>query len=188
MKSIVPAFYVIEGPAEAADAVAAEFAQQFNARPGQDFGKQYARIFLCEASPTTEWEEGEVPHSLEGLTCDSGSDRSATGLIERIRNVCASRPAGATADANVVRHVHQLAEGWLQQRMAMRPKAPPPQAAKADEDILDAAGYVLHAYARAEANGAAVDLDELNRAWRQAQAEHPGRYESLLATYRGHGH
>jgi hypothetical protein len=194
-RSIVPAFFVVAQPAEAATDMAAHACMYWNKAIEDEFVERNSLappicLRLCEASPTTEFDEGdEIPHTLEGYTCDSGSDRSAAGLIRAIadhaRAVENGTPAELTASVLAAfGRIQQLAEGWLRQRMALHPTAPSVQAAEARES-QDAATLLLHAYARGEASGGSIDWDELNTAFIQAKAEHPGAYEQILSMHEG---
>lgn len=144
IQSIVPAFFVVEAGADRAAEVAADGAMFLNDclnAPDNPAGAP-ARLFLCEASPTTEMDlNTPVPRTLEGLTCDSGSDRSAAGLIRAIADHARAVEGGTPAEltASVVAafgRIQQLAEGWLLQRMALHPTAPPIQPAEA-KDLLE---------------------------------------------------
>lgn len=174
--SIVPAFFAIDAPAEEADRIASDHAVLLNmTKPWIGAGHPRMRLFLCEASPTTEFEDDTIPKTLEGLTIDSGSDRSATGLIHRI--VTAQGASNRERLSNIL----QMAEGWLRQRMALHPSIKLPEAAPTEQQ--DAADLLLHAYARGEASGGSIDWDDLNTAFNQAMAEHPDRYAQVLALY-----
>lgn len=178
--SIVPAFFVVQAEPELADDAAAAAAMFLNdCANGEELpAGAPVRLYLCEASPTTEWPEGaEIPHTLEGLTCDSGSDRSAAGLIRTIAGFSGMTPEEALPK------ILQLAEGWLRQRMALHPVAPPIQPVD-PQGKQDAVDLLLHAYARAESSAAGVDWSDLDEAVAQARAERPGAYEAILAMHR----
>lgn len=172
VRSIVPAFFVIEAEAEEADALASIMASKFN----QESQERLPRgvLYLCESSPTTEWDSPEDPHTLEGLTCDSGSDRSAAGLIRTIADYSATEP-GRTLSG-----IKQMAESWLRQRMALRSIDHIDPAEPVEKQ--DAIDLLFHAFARSEVRGAgALRCEDIEAALRQAMAERPGRYEEVLA-------
>lgn len=189
--SIVPAFFVVEADPERADDAAAAAAMFLNDCVNvEDLpAGAAARLFLCEASPTTEWSEGAVPpRTLEGLTCDSGSDRSAAGLIRAIAD-CAHAVEGATPaelTASVVAafgRIQQLSEGWLRQRMALHPTAPSIQPAEGAGQ-QDAVDLLLHAWAKADrTKDPDVAAEALEAAFLQAKAERPGAYEAIVAMH-----
>lgn len=178
-RSVVPAFFVIERHgADEAEEIASDAARAFNLNRMIGNGGD-AKVFLCEASPTTELDDDDRnPRTLEGLTCDSGSDRSATGLITRIAEIGAdSSKAIPTAFAEIL----QLAQGWLRQRMVLHPQAS--TAAAPGQERQSAAELLLHAFACAEANRSTVNPHTIKQALAQAQAEQPGTYAALLGMY-----
>lgn len=178
--TIVPAFLVIDDTHEHADDYAADLVLHLNNRM-RELGRN-DRLRLCEASPSTELDADDMddwPTTLEGLTCDSGSDRSATALITLMASIGAdSAKPVPVAFAEIL----QLAQGWLRQRMTLHPQASTEPAPGTEQQ--SAAELVLHARAKAEAQGVAPwDLDLMRQALAQAQAEHPGQYEQLVELY-----
>jgi hypothetical protein len=180
--SVVPAFFLMSLSAEKAEEVALQTAMDLTIAVRAIFQAQYPAdaqpyfaFRLCEESPTTELYEEEVdklPKSLAGLTCDSGSDRSAAGLIRNI------------VDCNDLATIKQLAEGWLRQRMALHPAAPPIAHAEAtgSEDAVD---LLLHAFARAEVRGdhTCIRHEDIELAFQMATAQRPGQYQQFLAMH-----
>lgn len=87
---LIPAMLILttddlEGAEDKAAAVACAF--------NQDADASGTRLFLCEASPVTELADGQlVPHTLEGLTCDTDAR-----ALER----AAQRPAAEVALAEL---------------------------------------------------------------------------------------
>lgn len=189
-RSIVPAFFQIDLDADGAEEIAAEACIHLNdeltkaaARSGQ-FPR--FKLLLCEESQTTEFEveEGDQTnvHSLAGMTIDSGSDRSATGLIRTILQTINDAPANSSL--LTLGKVTQLATHWMIHRMALRPhttQAP----AKLSEEGLTSGQLLLHAFAHcAETNGGTLEWSRITAAFHQAKAEHPGQYEQLLTVYK----
>lgn len=76
-RSIVPAFFIIDSPADAADEAASAACIDLNTQLREDAApnRPRVRLYLCEASPTTEIlvdkPLDEDPHTLAGYTCDS---------------------------------------------------------------------------------------------------------------------
>ena len=183
--SIVPAFFVIDTDAERADEIASDTAIAFNTmlRAQATPEDPRNRLYLCESSPTTELD-GEVPSTLEGLTCDSGSDRSATALIRRIDDM--GQNVTESSIKSTLSAILQMTNGWLRMRLATHPQAftrPLPMEDGNPDEELSAAALLLHAYARAEANNTGVDMANLNEAFAQAKAENPARYEQIHGLY-----
>lgn len=189
MTTIVPAFFAIEADADRADTIAGDLTTKFNTQRRELERAQsvpgylpQVSLRLCEASPTTELDGCPIPETLEGLTCDSGSDRSATALVQRIAEIGAdSTKAIPVAFTEIL----QLAQGWLRQRMTLHPQASTEPAPGIEKQ--SAAELLLHAFACAEANASHVDPWKLKEAIEQAKAEHPGTFEQLVELYQQQG-
>lgn len=88
-RSIVPAFFVIDATSELADERASDICIALNNRLHAETNAPQARLYLCEGSPTTEFPDGlaeeDVPHTLEGLTCDApGAAPTTIGAMDAV--------------------------------------------------------------------------------------------------------
>lgn len=179
-KSLIPAFLIVDAPADDAEILAGEVMTLFNASMTlkSDPAVPRIRLHLCEASPTTELEDEQDPVSLEGYTIDAGSDRSATALIARI--AAFGRANDSSQPTETLSAILQIANDWLRHRIGGDPRSVPPTTPYAPQD---AATLLLHAAAHAAAMGQDPDPERLRQAFQQAQAEHPGAYSHLLTLY-----
>lgn len=104
LRSIVPAFFVVDAPAEAADEAASACAEDLNdaIRDVAHPNAARVRLLLCEESRTSEIPaSAALPNSLTGFTCDALPRVDTTAALDLIREISLTE-AGGNSDPDVM--------------------------------------------------------------------------------------